>query len=276
MRKDTIKLLLEYFKGQEYSNDDRAFILHQFSVNNDNLSNGASFGWYYYYLNEAFHIAVEGIFWSLLIELDGKPKEVEGFIDNLISPVLELSKKELKINKSSNLLDVIISVNEKEISDLLSDIHLLYKKVDNSSKVLLRSLELMMLIYKKINDIQEQILAFEKKYKINNQNGRVSENMKTFIDDAIDHDFEFFVRNALKKIMNNHVSTAYRKMGNGESNLLKFIIEDGIISHIQTMTPRHTSPRLKAATNFLHDLSLVGNQNKLTTHGIFLLNDLLN
>ena len=118
----------------------------------------ASFGWYYYYLNEAFHIATEGIFWSLLIELDGKPKEVEGFIDNLISPVLELSEKELKINKLSNLLDVIISVNEKEMSDLLSDIHLLYKKVDNSSKVLLRSLELMMLIYKKITDVQGQVL----------------------------------------------------------------------------------------------------------------------
>lgn len=273
MRKETIKLLLDYYKQQGYTNDDRAFILHQFNLNNQSLSSGASFGWYYYYLNEAFHIAAEGVFWSLLVELDGRPKEVEGFIDNLVNPVLIIAENELNIKASKNLLDVILSVENKAIPELLNDIHQLHKKIDNTSVVLLRSLELMMSIYRLINDLQNQILDFEKKYKIILQKGRVSENMKVFIDDAIEYDFGFFIRNTVRKIMNDHVNTAYRKMGNGESNLLKFMIEDGIISHIQTMAPRHTSPRLRAVSNFLHDLSLIDSKNKLTNHGISLLNN---
>jgi hypothetical protein len=56
-------------------------------------------------------------------------------------------------------------------------------------------------------------------------------------------------------------------MGNGESNLLKFMIEDGLIFHIQTMTPRHTSPRLRALENFLKDLSLITKERKITEIG---------
>ena len=74
--------------------------------------------------------------------------------------------------------------------------------------------------------------------------------------------------------MTGHINTAYRKMGNGESNLLKFIIEDNQIGHIQTMEPRHTSPRLRTLSNFMKDLHLVDSENQLTSEGASFLKSL--
>ena len=138
------------------------------------------------------------------------------------------------------------------------------------------ALELIMLIYEGTHKNLENLQDFENRYKIHDQKGKLSENIKVYIEDSLSFNFEEFVKETIKKTMNDHVSTAYRKMGNGESNLLKFIIEDGIISHIQTMEPRHTSPRLKTITNFLTDLSLIDNENHLTSLGMEQLKNLSN
>lgn len=276
LRKETISLLLNYFNQDIVDYNDRSFILHQFELNHNNYTKGASLGWYYYYLNEAFHIAIEAIFWSILVQLDGKPKGLESFLNDFNSTVTTFAKEELSIAQDDKLIDVVFSLNSKTISKQLKSLQALYKKQDNSVSVMSSALELIMLIYEGTHKNLENLQDFENRYKIHDQKGKLSENIKVYIEDSLSFNFEEFVKETIKKTMNDHVSTAYRKMGNGESNLLKFIIEDGIISHIQTMEPRHTSPRLKTITNFLTDLSLIDNENHLTSLGMEQLKNLSN
>jgi hypothetical protein len=77
-----------------------------------------------------------------------------------------------------------------------------------------------------------------------------------------------------KELLMGHVHVAYSKMGGGEKNLLKFIIEDGFLIHIETMTPGFTNPRLHTVRRFMRDLGMLDKKNALTAEGHELLNEL--
>jgi len=156
----------------------------------------------------------------------------------------------------------------------LGELETTIQSYSNNVNAFVQALELMLLIYIQIEGQFSEIKDFENLYYISRQRGRVSENYENYVNSNLKLTMSRFVRTIIKQVMNDHVNIAYRKMGNGESNLLKFVIEDGIISHIQTMLPRHTSPRLKTITNFLHDLSLVDSNNMLTINGENLLTEI--
>jgi hypothetical protein len=63
-------------------------------------------------------------------------------------------------------------------------------------------------------------------------------------------------------------------MGTGEKNLLKVVVEDNYLVHIETMRPNFTNPRLRTLLNFTRDLGLVSVENELTESGKELLNEL--
>jgi len=265
LRKQTIGLLLNYLSTADEDYDERSFILNEFLKNSNKLQNGSSFGWYYYYVNEAFHYALETIFWGILVKLDGKPMAVNEFNDELISKIVqEVEKKDL-YKPNSNIEDVMLELDSIQIYKALE---VLYNSSDSENvKVITDALELMLIIYIKNYLHLDRFEDFENKYYITGQKGRVSENFHVYIHSKLQMTFKDFAQNTIKLLLNDHVHTAYRKMGNGESNLLKFIIEDGVIAHVQTMEPKHTSPRLKTITNFLKDLSLVGTDNIITDKG---------
>ena len=85
--------------------------------------------------------------------------------------------------------------------------------------------------------------------------------------------FPDFVKNLVRTIINEHTAIAYRKMGNGEKNLLKFLLEDNYLVHIETMTPNFTSPRLKTLYNFAIDLGLITKEGKITSSGELVINE---
>jgi len=66
-RKETFSLFLnfttkpgiDWFPEQQFQ-----------QVNTGELTSDTSFGWYYYYINEAVHYCIETIFWGMLEELD--------------------------------------------------------------------------------------------------------------------------------------------------------------------------------------------------------------
>ena len=64
-------------------------------------------------------------------------------------------------------------------------------------------------------------------------------------------------------------------MGNGDKNLLKFIVEDNYLVHIETMEPNFTNPRLRTLYNFTRDLGLVDSTSKLSNIGKSLFNKLV-
>lgn len=272
MRRDTVGLMLNYLSSRQGEYGDRSFILHEYLTNTMALKTGASLGWFYYYVNEAFHFALETLFWSILVKLDGNPMLIGDFIQSMLDEVLQETDRKGIYSGTDKVEDVIISIEAKEMHIALSDLEEEVKSISNRTKAITQAFELMLLIWLHTQEHLPEIKSFEDLYFITGQKGRVSENFENYVNCNLELSYQAFVKKAIIKLMNDHVNTAYRKMGNGESNLLKFIIEDGVISHIQTMTPRHTSPRLVTLTNFLHDLTLVDADHNITDKGKIILN----
>lgn len=274
MRKDSVALLLNYMSSENKEYNDRSFILSEYLNNTNHLKKDASLGWYYYYLNESFHFALETVFWAILIKLDGKPMPVNQFINESVNELLKVFEESESYTATDTVEAIVIGLSSKPMHEALEELEKTVQSYSNHSIAFAKALELMFLIYLQIEGQITVIKDFESLYYISRQRGRVSENYEHYVNSKLDLTLQQFVKNIIKQLMNDHVNIAYRKMGNGESNLLKFVIEDGIISHIQTMQPRHTSPRLKTITNFLRDLSLVDSDNLITNSGKELLKEL--
>lgn len=268
MRKGTIQLLLAYHAKPDEGYNDRSFILNEYLKNVNALEGNASFGWYYYYVNEVFHFALESVFWGILVELDGKPMAVNDFLKLIHDEIIENSDFEA----IESVEDVMLQMEDKQVHEVLEELEQLAKSTVNNKLVLWRAIEVMLLNYLSIEDHIDQFDEFERRYFITGQKGRVTENFQLYVKNNLQHTLSQFVQKLVQQLLNDHVNTAYRKMGNGESNLLKFIVEDGVISHIQTMPPKHTSPRLRTITNFMRDLSLIDSENLITAQGKEVLN----
>ncbi len=272
LRRESLSLYLKYLFQDDDAYDNRSFIKWQYNEFNPEESGNASFGWTYYYVNEAIHFALETIFWSILVDLRDKERVFNDYIE-LITERIVSNSKELYINISldSTLNDYIVASSGSSVVSLLEALEEKVKNYSNNEEAEALAFQLLLAIYNSNYSRIDKIKAFEHKYGINNQRGRISENFSIFIETKLNCDFKTFIKDALKILLNNHINSAYRKMGNGEGNLLKFMIEDGIIFHIQTMEPSHTSPRLKALENFMRDLSLITKERKLTDEGTSIL-----
>lgn len=264
-RKETIKLYLnfikeskiDWFPEQQYEN-----------VKAGDFKSDSSFGWYYYYINEAIHYCVETIFWGMLVELDGKSIPIHKFISEIVNIIIQEIPHDFRKINDQNLLDEVInSLYIPDLSESLSQLESLTKSTQNANKAMSFAFILFLQIYKISKEKLDQIREFENKYYLNFQKGRVTEFIDLFIVDHLEYPFNNFIEVIIKNIINDHISTAYRKMGNGESNLLKFVIEDGMIGHIQTMSPRFTTPRLRTLNNFLTDLGFINNSGKISELG---------
>jgi len=273
LRKNSIRLYLEYIQMEDDPVNDQNFIKLQYQSNLTN--DDASYGWHYYFVNEAFHIALETIFWAILVELEPREQVIEHLLNNTVERVLiEAEELYLKGDSNRTLRDLTNEYRSSNLIELLDELERLVKSNHNAQIALAKAFHLMLVIYSKYQDRTTELKNFELKYKIWGQKGRVSENLSTYLHQQMDQSFSIFVKESIKIVLNDHVNTAYRKMGNGESNLLKFIVEDGLIFHIQTMTPRHTSPRLRALENFMRDLNFIGSDKRITANGISFLEEI--
>ena len=82
-----------------------------------------------------------------------------------------------------------------------------------------------------------------------------------------------FFRAFIKKILNDHQIVAYNKMGNGEEQVHKFLIEHNHLIHINDIGPRMTTPRLESVRYILQDLRLLDKESwQPTKEGETLLN----
>jgi hypothetical protein len=271
-RKETIKLYLEFLKNNPKDID---FVAYQYELSRNELGScNANFGWYYYFINECFHYAIESIFWVFLAELEGNPIPVQTFFDSITDlAVMQLSNR-FNIQPNQKLEDVLTELKLEDLIEVLKTLEGQTKSKSNSQIAIGTAFILIFQTYKNISSRLDEISEFEKLNRITDQNGHVSENSRQLIISQLDICIKDYVAFTIKLILNAHISTAYRKMGNGESNLLKFLIEDDLIMHIQTMYPNHTTPRISALRNFLIDLKLITRGNELTNWGEDLLNRL--
>lgn len=268
-RRETIELYLKF----KNSPTDITFF-PQWAFENISLgmeTDTAAFGWYYYYINECVHTALQSIFWVFLKNLEGRIVVGQSYIRELKEMVLSESSEEF--NARDTLTDILAYIQSLPIPQKLYELNEANKN-GRLEVSLVKSIELLFTIYKETFDYQSQINQFEKSHGIDLQPGHFTENMITFISDKLNYSYEKFIESIIKGIMSKHISSAYRKMGNGESHLLKFMIEDNLFCHVENVFPRPTTPRIKTLDNFLKDLGLLNQDGKITPDGIELYREL--
>ncbi len=271
-RKETIGLFLKFVS----EDCKEGFPEQQFrKVHIGALTSDTSFGWYYYYINEAIHYCIETLFWGMLIELEGKSLPVQDYITGIANSITnKLHVLHRDIEKEQTLKEIIDAMPVPNLPEALAQLVKLAKSPRQATVAMGFALELLFGIYNLVGEFRKRIKEFENKYYLVFQKGHISEYLENYFDNNMDLPLSDFTLLLTKTLINDHIATAYRKMGNGESNLVKFVIEDGMIGHIQTMEPRFTNPRLRALQNFLTDLGFITVSGQISDSGILLLEEI--
>tara|TARA_R110002051_G_C8766033_1_gene502620 strand:+ start:675 stop:2264 length:1590 start_codon:yes stop_codon:yes gene_type:complete len=232
----------------------------------------ATYGWYYYYLNEVSHHSLETIFWGLLVEMEFGNYSLQQFLNEITEKVV----KNFEL-KNTVLQDYIeeLSSEPTSVSDNLDNISDAVKKNLSVEGICCGVITLLHL-YKVNKDNSKDISDYAVNHFLNTKNGNVIDVFERYIRKNQELEFKEFIKKVIHTILNEHNAVAYKKMGDGEKNLLKFLIEDNYLVHIETMEPNFTSPRLKTLFNFTRDLDLVNEEEQLTAAGEIILEQLNN
>jgi len=271
-RKETIGLFLKNIS----ESDIEGFPEQQFrKVHGGVLISDTSFGWYYYYINEAIHYCIETLFWGMLTELEGKSLPVQKYISEIANSITsELQVLHYSNDKNQILKEIADSMSVTDLPEELAQLVKFAKSPRQATRAMGFALGLLLRIYNLAGEFRGRIKDFENKYYLVFQKGHISEYLEGYFDNNMGLSLIEFNLLLTKTIINDHIATAYRKMGNGESNLVKFVIEDGMIGHIQTMDPRFTNPRLRTLQNFLTDLGFIKNSGQITNSGNLLIEEI--
>jgi hypothetical protein len=272
-RRETIFHYLSFLREKESNALDVDFLKLHYRSNLLKPATDASFGWYYFYINEMFHFSIETIFWGLLVELDGKIMPIKTFIDELCNAIVTEAKFGYLAKEDQTINDLML---ELESFSPIEEIQLLIKSAQSpflSIKSIVLAFKIIFQIYIENDKNRAEISKYEKTNFLIDKKGRTSEVIEKYIERYQECSFKEYIRIFIQDMINDHISTAYRKMGDGESNLLKFIIEDNMITHIQTMPPKFTSPRLRTLHSLLTDLRLIENKNHISELGVKLLEE---
>lgn len=265
-RRDTIFLYLAYLDTGYF--DDLKFEELLFnSFEEQSINKEAYFGWCYYYMSEVCHFALETIFWAMLVHLDGKFLPIRTFIEEIEKLILEENCKRLKVSETTNYFDVVLTSSNFSLIEKQWELENLTKSVGNYQIALGKAVEMLSLAYLELEPKLSKIREFEVSNSLQHQQGGVFSILESFVINHEKLTYRDHVQRLIRILINDHISTAYRKMGYSDSNLLKFVVEDNIIGHIETMTPRHTNPRLNTIHQFLLDLGLIDESNKPTALG---------
>lgn len=232
----------------------------------------ATYGWYYYYLNEITHHSLETVFWGLLVEMEFGNYSLQQFLKEITEKVIQNFKL-----KNIVLKDYIeqLNVQPSSISDNLDNISDAVKKKFSIDGICYGITTLLHLFKDNIPNSKD-ISDYAVNHFLNTKNGNVIDVFERYVRNNKELEFKEFVKKVIHTILNEHIAVAYKKMGDGEKNLLKFLIEDNYLVHIETMEPNFTSPRLKTLFNFTRDLDLVNEEQKLTVVGETILEHLNN
>jgi hypothetical protein len=267
-RKDTLLLFLNYLSTNKEKDAWKAFpmfLYTSFLENHTTITNGTHLGWYYYFLNELVHFSLETIFWAMLVQMENKPQSVSVFIEVVTELVVENEQETFDLNQLtlSQVIDKIGNGKDtpKEYIEHINN----NVKNDFDISGLCEGLFLLLKVYHDSIPVTQKIEQYATDYALFDKNGNALNVFKECITSNKEMLFPDFIRTIIKAIINDHTAIAYRKMGNGEKNLLKFIIEDNYLIHIETMTPNFTSPRIKTLSNFLIDLGLINTEADLST-----------
>ena len=277
-RKESLHLFLNLINDGDENLNIYELPLNAYSTclkkNKDEVSE-ASFGWYYYYLNELAHHSLEAVFWGMLCEMDKRNYSLEQFLSEITKKVCIDCKSQLGDHTESLMSQLIQSLDPNNF-DTLKFIDKIDASVKGNESMdgIVQGIFALLSLYrdnqKKLHDVRD----YANNHFLNSKYGNALQIFDTYIETNQELKFEGFVRKFIQTLLNEHIAVAYNKMGNGEKNLLKFVVEDNYLVHIETMRPNFTNPRLRTLLNFTRDLGLVSPENQLTESGKELLIEL--
>ncbi len=274
-RRDSIKCALSYIKkiqDPEKWNHFTHDIYRQKGKDFEGIETNSSLGWYYYQLNEYWHFGVETIFWGLLETLSSKYFQVplDVFVTDFHETIVEACKQNGLIESESQTLETVIE--NLEIFDALelsNDIKKCVKDKDVSKGVFF-GFKMLFVIYKQNHDRFYDLKTFALTNGMERSGDCISglNEFRVGGSEMISNSLKRFL---VKNIINRHLEVAYRKMGTGTKNTLKFSFEDNYLRHIETISPVWTTPRIYAMYSCLKDLRYVNPDGKISEVGIRLI-----
>ncbi len=257
LRRETIFLLLnDILKGVSIEE----FVKHRFlHANEEHNTIGAAFGWYFYYLCEGLHYCID-LFFCLILdkihELHNPP--ITLLSQNIKESILTAIKKE----------SYYPSLDEwrQDIKDGIDSIFDKLKDTVNKHEYIpaaIQAMRLLLRLYTEYDKKKKEIDDFEVKNDLRRQRGILSEGIKSYVERYLSYPISRFIESLIVQIMQEHTVVAIAKMGKNNSDLRKFILEDGRVILVEQRYPVETSPRISSLFNFLKDMGYFNNENRL-------------
>lgn len=257
LRRETVLLMLKDLEGGITVND---FVEHRFLNADKDDEYDASFGWYFYYLCEAFHYCIESVFCLILNELyDLHNPSMKFLVEDIKEKMLSYMDEETKY---SSIGEWKQNVNGKieEMFDKLKE----FIDVKDYTQAAVQSLGLLLRLQNEYDQNKENILAFQNENDLTRQRGILSEGLKSYVLLHTKFSVDKYIVSIVHQIMQEHTIIAIGKMGNTDTDLRKFIFEDGRVVLVEIRYPTTTSPRINSLYNFLQDLSYIDSNGQLT------------
>ena len=180
---------------------------------------------------------------------------------------------------SQDIKQSLLSVIEKEMNynsldewrkNVSDNINIIYDELrDYVSKqdyisAAVHAIRLLLRLYTEFENNSKEIEEFEKKNDLKRQRGILSEGLRSYMERYLSFSISSFIESLIVQIMQEHTVVAIAKMGKNNSDLRKFILEDGRIVLIEQRYPVETSPRIDSLFNFLQDMGYLDEDNTLT------------
>ena len=126
------------------------------------------------------------------------------------------------------------------------------------------AIRLMLRLYTEFENNSKEIEEFEGNNDLKRQRGILSEGLRSYVERYLSFSISSFIESLIVQIMQEHTVVAIAKMGKNNSDLRKFILEDGRIVLVEQRYPVETSPRINSLFNFLQDMGYLDKDNALT------------
>lgn len=257
LRRETVLLMLKDLDSG-ISVDD--FVEHRFLNADKDDEYDASFGWYFYYLCEAFHYCIESIFCLILNELRNLQNPPMKFLVEDIKEKMLSSMDEEKSYSSMDEWKQNVHGKIEEMFDKLKE----FIYVKDYTQAAVQSLGLLLRLQNEYELNKENILAFQNENDLIHQNGILSKGLEDYVLRHSKLSVAKYIEAIVHQIMQEHTIVAIRKMGSTDTDLRKFIFEDGRVVLVEIRYPTATSPRIDSLYNFLQDLSYIDSDGQLT------------
>lgn len=258
LRRETMLLMLQDI--EEGVTLDK-FVENRFLHYDKNHYTDASFGWYFYYLCEAFHYCIETIFCLILNEIDSLHNPPIGlFMDKISRDILTYMEEKTLYNSLDECrLDYI----DDDIPEMLYWLKSSIRDGEYAQAVS-RAIVVLLRLYNELERNKEDILNFEHKNYLTKQRGILSEGLHSYVSNHLNLSPTEYVTTIVKQVMDEHTIVAIGKMGNSNVDLRKFILEDGCLVLVEVRYPNETNPRIGSLFNFLQDMKYLTEDNELT------------